>query len=242
MHLFINMKDSSRSSSTSNSFDDEIINYLKATFDSTNELVKSYRMAKDCFIENPGINLKIRLIGRRQQDGRTYNLPIASEVVALIIGDVNDSIENRDILITTKSGSLQRINELHPSYLPLKYPLLFPYGDDGYRVDIPHRGVALLTNAKRSTCTMRQFFAYRFQDRNKGYSLILNARRLYQQILVDAYTMIESERLYYIRRDQTVLRCETYETLHNIRNQGTNDVSKVGRVILPSSLLVVNVI
>ena len=58
-------------------------------FDSKNELVKCYRMVRDCFDENPQINLKIRLIGRRQQDGRTYNLPTASEVAALIVGDMN---------------------------------------------------------------------------------------------------------------------------------------------------------
>ncbi|CAH1435801.1 unnamed protein product [Lactuca virosa] len=76
----------------------------------------------------------------RDRDGRTYNLPTASEVAALIIGDISDSVENRDIVVETKSGFLQRIGEFHPSYLPLQYPLLFPYGDDGYSVDILHRG------------------------------------------------------------------------------------------------------
>ena len=60
-----------------------------------------------------------------------YNLPTASEVAALIVGDINADIENRDILITTKSVSLQRISELHPSYLSLQFPVLFPYGEDG---------------------------------------------------------------------------------------------------------------
>jgi len=27
-------------------------------------------------------------------------------------------------------GKLQRINELHTSYLGFQYPLLFPYGED----------------------------------------------------------------------------------------------------------------
>ncbi|CAH1433073.1 unnamed protein product [Lactuca virosa] len=99
-------------------------------------------MARDCFNASPNIDLKLRLIGRRQHDGRTYNLPTASEVAALIVGDIGNSIDNRDIIVKTKSGSLQRINELHPAYLALQYPLLFPYGDDGYRVDIPHRDIS----------------------------------------------------------------------------------------------------
>ncbi|CAH1425592.1 unnamed protein product [Lactuca virosa] len=121
--------------STSHSFDVELIRFLKDMLDSTNELVKCYRMVRDCFDENPHIDVKLRLIGRRQQDGRIYNLPSASEVAALIVGDIGDAIDNRDIIVTTKSGSLQRINELHPSYLALQYPLLFPYGDDGFLAD-----------------------------------------------------------------------------------------------------------
>ncbi|CAH1422268.1 unnamed protein product [Lactuca virosa] len=180
--------------------------------------------------------MKLRLIGRRQQDGRTYNLPTAFEVAALIIGDISDSIEKRDIVVQTKNGSLQRISELHPSYLPLQYPLLFPYGDDAYSVDILHRGVSFTTNSKRAKCTMREYFAYRIQDRDHSFSLILNSERLFQQFLVDAYTMMEMERLYYIRRQQHVLRCDSYENLRNKKAQGTTDISNVGqRVILPSS-------
>nr|KAJ0194029.1 hypothetical protein LSAT_V11C800414390 [Lactuca sativa] len=222
--------------STSHSVDIEIIRFLKDMLDSTNELVKCYRMVRDCFDENPHIDVKLRLIGRRQQDGRTYNLPSASEVAALIVGDIGDAIDNRDIIVTTKSGSLQRINELHPSYLALQYPLLFPYGDDGYRVDIPHRDSDDPTNRKHRNCTMREFFAYRIQDRVNVFSLILNSRRLFQQFLVDAYMMIETERLYYIRNQQKVLRCESYETLRNIQSDGRTDISNIGkRVILPSS-------
>nr|KAJ0227162.1 hypothetical protein LSAT_V11C100048500 [Lactuca sativa] len=178
--------------------------------------------------KNPEVDMKLRLIGRREQDGRTYNLPTASEVAALIIGDISDSIEKRDIVVQTKDGSLQRISELHPSYLPLQYPLLFPYGDDGYSVDILHRGVSFTADSKRAKCTMREYFAYRIQDRDHSFSLILNSKRLFQQFLVDAYTMMETERLYYIRRQQHVLRCDSYENLHKQKAQGTTDISNVG--------------
>nr|KAJ0192283.1 hypothetical protein LSAT_V11C800442090 [Lactuca sativa] len=166
----------------------------------------------------------------------TYNLPTVSEVAALIVGDISDSIEKTDIVVQTKNGSLQRISELHPSYLPLQYPLLFPYGDDGYSVDILHRGVSFTTNSKRMKCTMREYFTYRIQNRDHSFSLILNSKRLFQQFLVDTYTMMETERLYYIRRQQHVLRCDSYENLRNQKAQGTTDISNVGQcVILPSS-------
>ncbi|CAH1415436.1 unnamed protein product [Lactuca virosa] len=226
----------SASTSTSISYDLQIIQFLKVMLDSNNVLVKSYRMVRDSLHENPGANLKLRLIGKIEQDGRTYNLPTSSEVAALIVGDISDSVEKRDIVVQTSSGLLQRISELHPSYLALQYPLLFPYGDDGYRVDILHRGITSSSNSKRPTCTMREFFAYRIQDRDQSFSLLLNAKRLFQQFLVDGYTMIESERLFFIRKQQKILRCESYEKLRNHQALGSTDISNVGqRVILPSS-------
>ncbi|CAH1414732.1 unnamed protein product [Lactuca virosa] len=226
----------SGSTSTSRLYDLQIIEFLKVMLDSNNALVKSYRMVRDNLHENPGANLKLRLIGKREQDGRTYNLPTSSEVAALIVGDICDSIEKRDIIVETSSGLLKRISELHLSYLALQYPLLFPYGDDGYRVDILHRGITSSSNSKRPTCTMREFFAYRIQDRDQSFSLLLNAKRLFQQFLVDGYTMIESERLFFIRKQQKILRCESYENLRNYQARGSTDISNVGqRVILPSS-------
>ncbi|XP_076908566.1 uncharacterized protein LOC143565492 [Bidens hawaiensis] len=140
LHILIS-EINNASTSSSDIIDLEIIQDLKLMLDSHNELVKSYRMARDCFEKNPNVDLKIRLIAKRQQDGRTYNLPTASEVATLIVGDIDNSLEPLDIIVRTKSGTIQRISELHPSYSPLQYPLLYPYGDDGYRIDILHRDV-----------------------------------------------------------------------------------------------------
>lgn len=193
-------------------------------------------MVRDRYDANDYKNLKLKLVGTRSQDGRRYYLPTASEVAGLIIGDIGDSLDKRDIIVSTTTGRLQRINDLHPSYLALQYPLLFPYGDDGYRVDILHRGISQSSSSKRINCTMREFFAYRIQDRENTFSSILHSRRLFQQFLVDAYTMIETERLYYIRNQQTHLRCESYFNLSKASNEGTTDASSTGKpVILPSS-------
>ncbi|KAL7611263.1 hypothetical protein Lser_V15G13383 [Lactuca serriola] len=48
--------------------------------------------------------------------------------------------------------------------------------------------------------------------------------------------MMETERMYYIRRQQHVLRCDSYENLCNQKAKGMTDISNVGqRVILHSS-------
>ncbi|XP_022031476.1 uncharacterized protein LOC110932451 [Helianthus annuus] len=216
--------------------DIHLIKFIKDFLDRNNELVKSYRMERNHFNDNPNENFKLRLIYKRDLDGRTYNLPSTSEVAALIVGDLERIIDHRDIVVESHTDGLQRISELHPSYLALQYPILFPNGDDGYRIDIPHRDGVRTLKKIRPKCTMREFFAYRIQDRSTSFSLILNARRLFQQFLVDAYTMIESERLNYIRFQQKHLRSETYENLQKLNNQGTNDLSNTGiRVVLPSS-------
>ncbi|CAN7011775.1 unnamed protein product, partial [Brassica oleracea var. botrytis] len=68
------------------------------------------------------------------------------------------------------------------------YPLLFPYGEDGFRLEI-QKGVTEATKKhKKGTISMRQFFAFRLQERKNESQSLLHARRLFQQFLVDAYT------------------------------------------------------
>ncbi|XP_076926377.1 uncharacterized protein LOC143589524 [Bidens hawaiensis] len=170
--------------------------------------------------ENPQIDFKLRIVGTRKYDARTYNLPRASEVAALIVGDIGDAMDKRDIIVNSRSGGLRRISELHPSYTHLQFPLLFLFGEDGYKVDIPHRNVDPSSTAARKKCTMREFFAYRLQDRPNQFSLTLNGRRLFQQLLVDKYTMVESQRLHFIRGKHSELRPDTYESLRNLKTSG----------------------
>ncbi|XP_035837130.1 uncharacterized protein LOC110926747 [Helianthus annuus] len=226
----------SKASLRAKELDAKFIKFLTNMLDSTNMLVKTYRMVRDHLHDNPNVSLKLRLISQRDRDGRTYNLPTCSEVAALIVDEPNLKIESRDIIVEKRSGVLKRISELHPSYLALQYPILFPYGDDGYRINIPHREFGPNTKKTRPTCTMREFFAYRIQDRHNKFSLILNARRLFQQFLVDAYTMIESGRLNFIRFQQIKLRSDSLNSLKNVQEVGQSDLSHTGQpVILPSS-------
>ncbi|XP_022041436.1 uncharacterized protein LOC110944019 [Helianthus annuus] len=117
--------------------------------DSCNPLVKSFRMVRDCFKQNDWQNVRLKLIGIRDKDGRVFNLPTAEEIASLIIGDFDGAFDKRDIIVQTKSGDLQRISELHPSYLALQYPLIFPYAEDGFRLGIKHRVIYTIEFQKR---------------------------------------------------------------------------------------------
>ncbi|KAL6582395.1 hypothetical protein OROMI_006409 [Orobanche minor] len=218
---------------TTKEIDDSIVADLKKLVDDNNPYAQSFRMVTDRLHQGRCDDVRLRLIGRRSRDGRTYNLPTTSEVAALIVGDVDSSYDTRDVTVETQSGALQRINELHPSYLPLQYPLLFIYGEDGYYADVPH---AESSNNKRINLTIREFTAYRIQDRVNEGSQILLGRKLFQQYLVDSYTMMETQRLDYIRFNQPALRVEKYRSLSDAVARGDTASSSMGkRIVLPSS-------
>lgn len=142
----------------------------------------------------------------------------------------------RDVVLQSTSGKLQRINELHPSYLPLQYPLLFPYGEDGYRDDIKHREGNSQKPNTRKRVSIREYMCYRLMFRDNETALHLQASRLLQQFIVDVYTMMESQRLMWVRTHQKDLRADLYKGLSDAVLQGETQATSTGkRIVLPAS-------
>ena len=131
----------------------------------------------------------------------------------LLVMQLNLSIET--LYLKKKSGRLQRINELHTSYLGLQYPLFSPYGEDRYRSDIKHRYMGDSHQRKRNRLTIREFLYFRLQSNKDEAQTLLRSRRLFQQFIVDGHTMMEAEQLLLIRTHQKQLRCVQYNTLKN---------------------------
>ncbi|KAF6746252.1 hypothetical protein DFP72DRAFT_777886, partial [Ephemerocybe angulata] len=63
---------------------------------------------------------------------RRGNLPTASEVAVIICDSNGETPSCRDVALHLRGGGLQIINDLHPSYTPLQYVVLFPYGEPGW--------------------------------------------------------------------------------------------------------------
>ncbi|KAH1256097.1 hypothetical protein GmHk_03G006337 [Glycine max] len=217
--------------------DEQIIIAIKNMLDHHNHYAQKFRMTRDKLQSAALLDLKIKLISQRQTDGRLYNLPTTTKVGALIVGDEH-SADKRDIIIEKQSGLLKRIHELHPAYLPLQYPLLYPKGEDGYRVDIPHKDHANIHTAKRKKVTLREYFCYRLQSRTNEAQTILHSRRLFQQWIVDGYCMIKSQKLNYVRQHQQQLRVDKYINL-SVSNDYPEILGrdKGKRIILPSSFV-----
>ncbi|CAE1259096.1 unnamed protein product [Acanthosepion pharaonis] len=136
---------------------------------------------------------------------------MAWRVCRFVLFRRGDQHNRRDIIIESRGSGLRRISETHRSYDALQYPLLFPYGD-GYHFGILPNGSTL------KTVSCRAFYAF---------LLMLHE--------VDMAAKMESERLCYIRLNQTKLRCDSYIHLRDaLRNDaGPRNIGKM--CILPAT-------
>jgi hypothetical protein len=75
-------------------------------------------------------------VGDREGDHVQYNLPITDDLAMLVVRDFSLDTFKRDIIIETRNKELKRISELHPAYMALQYPLIFPYGEQGLQVGV----------------------------------------------------------------------------------------------------------
>ena len=132
----------------------------------------------------------------------------------------------RDIVLHTKNNSFTKISELHRSYDPLQYPILFPFGTDGYHI--------YLKGTTGRKITMSQYYSYHLMVRDGNYWL--KVKRLFQQFLVDIYAKIETERLQLLRREQQSLCVDNYNSLRDSLLASDGNPNRVGqRVVLPAT-------
>ncbi|MCH79378.1 ATP-dependent DNA helicase PIF1, partial [Trifolium medium] len=217
--------------------DISLVKDLQDMIHSFNPLAKAYRKVRDSFQSGSGCQLSLRLYRNRDKDSRMHNIPTADEVAGLIVGDFEDSDIGRDVIINERQYGLTRIHETHVLFLPLQYPLIFPRGENGWEPDIPrtYRG-ELPNNKKRERVTIREFIAFRLQERTVEFGNILSSKRLFQQFVVDCYTMLEAQRLSFIRENQPNIRQDILSGLQEAVDRGDVDASLVGkRIIIPDS-------
>lgn len=221
---------------TSNIIDKFIVEGLIKMFDETNEIVKVLRQARDRCEESDNISIQIKLLETRNNRDKNYATPIGSELARLIVGDVGESDNYRDIIVENKTDGLKRISELHPCFMAMQYLILFPYGEDGYRLDISYFDSPVKKKPKRKHISMREYYAYIIQQRNPSENTLLRGGRLFQQFIVDAFCAVEEMRLQFVRNNQKTLRTEVYQGLRDAVSRGDLEANAVGkRIILPAT-------
>ncbi|GKB66989.1 hypothetical protein Tco_0928401 [Tanacetum coccineum] len=111
--------------------DEQIVSSLIQMLDEYSSVAKAFRMARDWCNTHNMIDFHLCLHSDRKIT-QQYNALTVSEVAAIIINDFGDGLPTRDIVVNSKDEGPKRISELHPSYMALQYPLLFPYEEDGF--------------------------------------------------------------------------------------------------------------
>ena len=192
-----------------------------------NHYVNILKTAKDIFEQqgNPQ-SIKVVINEERRPAGehaRRYNSPLSNEIGILM---PDNNTHNRDIVLHYKNNTLVHISELHQGYDPLRYPLIFPYGTDGWHINLK------LQNGKKLTC--RLYYCYLIMVR-MPISTLLQAKQLYQQFLVDSYSKIETERLQFLRREQKSFRADCYQDLRGALLERDDDPTNVGKRVILSA-------
>ena len=186
--------------------DPSIVQMLTSMLDEYNPFAKKFRMARERIMEHGDEDFVIHIVGADEGDPVQYNLPSTDQLAMLVVGDFSLDSFKRDIIIETKSGRLRHISSLHPAYMPLQYPLLFPYGERGFQVGVLYAGTTRKQKGKHQTVTMLEYFRYHFHYRRGQPNPFLNYGLLSSQIKVDARAAIDENRLWYILRNQSRLR------------------------------------
>jgi hypothetical protein len=212
--------------------DPNIVSELQKMLDHTNILAKTFRMARDRFKEGDYHEYTLRILDKRNG---THNLPSASEVAALVVRDPTGESEGRDIVVEYKNMVPQRISEIHPKLMSMQYPLLFPYGEDGFRLEIPYKKTTRAEKSRKYV-TLLEYYAFYLQHRPNQGMLLLMSGHLSLQFWVDVWTCVEQNRLNWIRYNQGKLRTELYSGLQDALERGDTRTEQVGkRIIVPSS-------
>ena len=231
---------SARSSSARPSFNanEDIVQSLISMLNTHNPIVKLFRTARERLTADAPDQFFIRLYGKPDAHGDIYSAPVTSEVVGLVVGDIGSTDVGRDIIIDNRSSRLQQINEKHCKFMAMQYPLLFPYGEDGYHDDLMYRNLPQNQAIGRQKVTMLEYCAYRLHDRPGDFNTPLRGKRLTQAYQVDSYCCVEEYRIAFYRKPgfQKKYRSSPYNELANSVSRGTISGSSVGqRIILPSS-------
>ena len=149
--------------------DAEVVEGLMRMLDEQNELVKKFRMARDRWESNDIVDLKVELKVYRAESGRVNHISPSDEVAGIMVGSTSNTTPDRDIIIEPKMGKLERVSYIHPKFMALQYPLLFPNGEDGYHHKILFKSADPDNPSDRDYLSMKDYYAYRFQiQQNEG--------------------------------------------------------------------------
>ena len=216
---------------------------LQTMMERVSPYVARYRTMRDLTQTEGASTMLLGFVASKSPDPRRYNLPLTIAPAAVFVGEEGAPQQDRDIVIWPRDYPTHRVSELNEHVDALAYPLLFPYGDQGWTPYLKHaEGCRTKTYTRVTTM---QFYSHRLMLRPypepnpHGETNLLPhaAGALFQQYVCDMYSKAEAQRLAWVKMNQKELRAEEYTGLYDaVHNQKEEAPDKVGaRVVLPSS-------
>ncbi|XP_074373581.1 uncharacterized protein LOC141713917 [Apium graveolens] len=205
----------------SDNVDPDIIEELLSMLDKNNELVKAFCMARNRFENEDLDEFKLVLISSQFSSGRPNHITPSDEVAAFIVSDDTDIGGFRDTVVNSKQEGLKRIYETDPYFMQLQYPLLFPWGTEGY-----HKLIPLISNKYSETENLDD----EELDPDSTLRRHVSLREYY------CYKIMIRTSEDWVSTHQSTIRADLYNSVRDALNKGDHDPMHVGKaVILPAS-------
>ena len=216
-----------------NELDIQIVREMQHMLHDQNPIVQEFKTAMERHAATT-YNFTIVLQADRTVAGLhpgQLNVPENPEVAALLVGH---AVNGRDIVIQSRTGGLERVNELHCKYDALQYPLMFPTGQDGFHINI-HKTDPGTRQTLSTKVSCNEFYTQRFMRKQGQTNHLLEYRDLANQYAVDDQAKVEGTRLLFHRLHNQQHRTETLAGLRDgiSEDLGTANMGQV--FILPSS-------
>jgi hypothetical protein len=204
--------------------------------DEHNPFAKEFRKARDRLQDHGDQEFAVRIMAPAEGDPPQYSLPTTEQLALLVVNDFTVDAFQRDIIVQTRSGELQQISALHPAFMPLQYPLLFPFGEPGYQPGVLYEDAQPAAENAHVKITMQDYYRYMLHYREEQPNPHLCYGSLSSQIKVDARACIDENRLFYILNKQDDIRMESIQGITDAVNRGCLHGSETGKVtVLPAS-------
>jgi|SRR5579859_969866 len=112
-----------------------------------NPYVAAYHTAKERLDTEAHISLCLKAVDASHLDQCRHNHPTTSEVAIIMVGRGEDGATERDLVVQAHDGSFHSVSYLKSFYIPLRYPIPFVYGEQGWHPNIfLHDGYVFLSN------------------------------------------------------------------------------------------------
>ena len=93
-----------------------------------NPYAQLFMNARQVLAKNNGLCFKLIGVPQAGCNPKRYNQPTIDKVAAIVQG-TGDVIGERKLLLHCIDGKLREISDMSSAYLPLRYPLFFPHGE-----------------------------------------------------------------------------------------------------------------